>query len=60
MSQDEQPSGDHAATPSRTRMAPVETFERSAGRAMPCRHHTWDHNPDGDNCPFTDPISLGL
>jgi hypothetical protein len=61
MSQDEQPPGDHAATPARTPMAPMETFERSAARSMPCRHHTWDHSAGEESCPFTtDPISLGL
>ncbi|MGW0610421.1 hypothetical protein [Streptomyces sp. NPDC002788] len=60
MSHDEQPSDDQAATPRRTAVAPMETFERSSGRSMPCRHHTWDHSPGGESCPFTDPISLGL
>ncbi|MFI8189967.1 hypothetical protein ACIF8T_14385 [Streptomyces sp. NPDC085946] len=60
MSQDEQPSGDHPATPARTPLGPVETFESSAGRSTPCHHHTWDYVPDGESCSFTDPISLGL
>lgn len=61
MSQDEQPPGDHIAEPaSRTPMAPMETFEWSARRSTPHRHHVQDHSPDGEGCRFPDPISLGL
>ncbi|MEU2315679.1 hypothetical protein [Streptomyces albidoflavus] len=61
MSQNEQPSGDHAITPARTSMASMETFEHSGARSVPCRHDTWDHSPGGESCPLTtDPISLGL